>query len=250
MRFFSVDSVYFVVFVLVKSLKRNSCHLSLSPCGSLLLYHRSCFSHLNPCVRVLKTLIVDSWVPSLFFFLLFGVVERSGQQHIPRVVNAHICLVLFVVDILRVSCVHTSVSALLRVFQVFFVRFRPPRLASSGSSSRSSPWTGSAASGGADHRRRGGGGDLQDFLPGQGGGSTTLRGAELRCVGLVEPFSDVKKLVQFSLRNLDIVSSSPIVSGSHSSSCSCDSYGGFWKNFQRLPGDGGPGSCGRRAAHP
>ena len=35
-------------------------------------------------------------------------------------------------------------------------------------------------------------------------GSTALRGTKLRSVGLVAPFSDVMKLLQFSLRNLDI----------------------------------------------
>ena len=35
-------------------------------------------------------------------------------------------------------------------------------------------------------------------------GSTALRGAELRSVGLVAPFPDVMKLVQISAENLDI----------------------------------------------
>ena len=50
------------------------------------------------------------------------------------------------------------------------------------------PRQNSAAFGGAGHRRRGRAGDLQGFLPGQGVGSTALRGAELRSVA---PFSDV-----------------------------------------------------------
>ena len=48
------------------------------------------------------------------------------------------------------------------------------------------------------------GGGLQGLLPGQGGGSTALRGAEPRFVGLAAPFSDVTKLVLFSLGNLNI----------------------------------------------
>ena len=44
--------------------------------------------------------------------------------------RALICLVLSVVDILRVSCVHISVSSFFRVFLSVFVKFRYPSLLS------------------------------------------------------------------------------------------------------------------------
>ena len=56
------------------------------------------------------------------------------------------------------------------------------------------------------------------------------------------PFSDVMKLVQFSLGKPEHFFFEQCVSGSHSPSCSCDSYGGFWKNFLRLPREGELGS--------
>ena len=70
--------------------------------------------------------------------------------------------------------------------------------------SRSSPRTGSAAFCAADHRGRRHGGGLQGLVPGQDGGSSAFRGAEPRCVGLAAPFSDVTKLVLFSLGNVNI----------------------------------------------
>ena len=56
-------------------------------------------------------------------------------------------------------------------------------VASPWRSSRFSPWIDSAAFGGTDHRRRGRGGP-HGVLPGQGVGSTALRGAEMRSVGV------------------------------------------------------------------
>ena len=72
----------------------------------------------------------------------------------------------------------------------------------------------SAAFCGADHHRgRGCGGDLQGFLPGRRVWSRTVkRPASCSCAawrGLVTLFSDVKKHMK-SLRNLDIISTSPL----------------------------------------
>ena len=55
------------------------------------------------------------------------------------------------------------------------------------------------------------------------------RFVEQRCAGLLGPSSDVKKLVQFPLGNLDFLSSSPIVSAS---------YGGFWTKFTHFLREG------------
>ena len=52
---------------------------------------------------------------------------------------------------------------------------------------------------------------LQVLLPGHGGGSTALRGAEPRCVGLAAPFSDVIELVLFSLGNLTLPLRAPCI---------------------------------------
>ena len=88
---------------------------------------------------------------------------------------------------------------------------------------------------GGGWRRRGG---LQSLLLGErsrtiscaGQGSTALCGAELRRVGLVEPFSDVMRLracfAQFSPGKFGIISTSSS-SGRRSSSCSCDSLEAF-----------------------
>ena len=108
-------------------------------------------------------------------------------------------------------------------------------MASPWKSSRFSPW---AAFCGADHRKTWTRRRSSRFSSRTRWGSTALRRAELRSaprlswgqsdVGLMALFSDVTKLVQFSLGNLDIVSTSSIVSRSYSPSCSCVSQRRFF----------------------
>ena len=109
------------------------------------------------------------------------------------------------------------------------------RLASLSRSSRLQQ--GSPAFGRADHR-----GNILDQQ-----NSTALRGAELRSVGLVAPFSDVMQLLDvfalFSRGNLDITSqsSSP---GRHLPSRSCDSQRVLLEEFPTSPREDELGSPG------
>ena len=61
-------------------------------------------------------------------------------------------------------------------------------------------------------------------------GSTALRGAEPRCVGLAAPFSNVSKLMLFSLGNLNIFYEPHSIS----TSCSASVNGSFWTNLLRF----------------